>query len=139
MGQRRRGRECALQMLYRIDMTGSSAEQVFRDFWAGQPAEEEVQRFAERLVCGVLEARDRLDGIVAESAQHWRLERMAVVDRNVLRMAVYEILLEADTPVIVAIDEAIEVAKRFGGPESGRFINGILDDVRCRAERGELG
>lgn len=139
MGQRRRGRECALQMLYRIDMTESAPEQVFRDFWAGQPAAEEVRRFAERLVRGVLEARDRLDGVVAESAQHWRLERMAVVDRNVLRIAVYEILYEAETPPVVAIDEAIEVAKRFGGPESGRFINGILDHVRGRAERGELG
>lgn len=138
MGQRRRAREYALQMLFQIDLTGASPEAIFEDFWGGVQAGDEVRRFAEHLVNETRGRIDALDGAIATSAEHWRLERMATVDRNVLRMAVYEMLFEPDTPPVVAIDEAIEIAKRFGTEDSGGFINGILDSIRLKLERGDL-
>jgi len=125
-------------MLFQVDLAGEPVDSVFGEFWKGQKAETEVRDFAESLVRGVLQHREVLDGAVAASAQHWRVERMAVVDRNVLRLAVYEILFHDDTPAPVVIDEAIEVAKKYGSAESGSFINGILDDVRLRRDRGAL-
>jgi len=138
LGQRRRARECALQMLFQIDLTGTNPPDVFGTFWIGQEAGEDVRAFAERLVLGVTHDLRALDRAIAVSATNWRIERMAVVDRNVLRMAVYELLHDAPTPPAVVIDEAIEVAKKFGSEDSGSFINGILDDVRRRVDRGEL-
>lgn len=138
MGHRRRARECALQMLFQADLTGSTAADIVREFWKGHRADELARQFAERLVCGVLARVEALDAVVRDSAQNWRIERMAVVDRNVLRIGVYELLCEPDTPPVVVIDEAIEVAKKFGSQESGSFINGILDDVRRRREAGQL-
>ena len=138
MGQRRRARECALQMLFQIDLTGTTPPDVFGTFWTGQEAGEDVRAFAERLVLGVTHEVRALDRAITVSATNWRIERMAVVDRNVLRMAVYELLHDVPTPPAVVIDEAIEVAKKFGSEDSGSFINGILDDVRRRVERGEL-
>lgn len=134
MGQRRRAREYALQLLFQIDLSGGPPEAVFEDFWSGQKAGEEVRAFAERLVRGVWREREALDGVIASCAEHWRLDRMATVDRNVLRIAVFEMMFETDTPAAVAIDEAIEVAKRFGGEDSGKFINGVLDAIRRRGE-----
>jgi len=126
-------------MLFQIDLTGISPEEVFPQFWPGQTgAGEDVREFAEGLVLGVSRHRASLDGIVAGSSEHWRVERMAVVDRNVLRMAVYEMLFTPETPPVVIIDEAIEVAKRFGGEESGAFVNGVLDAIRKSADRGEV-
>jgi N utilization substance protein B len=129
-------------MLFQIDLTGSPADDVFRTFWTSQTDQtgaEDIRSFAERLVEGVVGARTRIDAVIAGSAENWRIERMPVVDRNVLRISIYEMLFEPDTPRLVSIDEAIEVAKRFGSGESGGFINGVLDDVRRRIERGELG
>ena len=133
-----RARECSLQMLFQMDLAGGPPEDVFGLFWAGQEAPEELRAFAEALVRGVARERLFLDNVVAGSAEHWRIERMAVVDRNVLRMAVYEMLFDAEIPPVVAIDEAIEVARKFGSEESGAFINVILDAVRKRVERGEI-
>ena len=125
-------------MLFQLDLTGSSMADVFEEFWKDQSVEEDLRGFAEQLVHGVLEHRTFLDGVVTASAEHWRIDRMAVVDRNVLRMGVYELVFEVDTPAVVVIDEAIEVAKKFGSLESGSFINGVLDDVRRRRDGGEL-
>ena len=126
-------------MLFQIDLTRVSAQEVFPQFWPGQPqTAEDVRAFAQELVLGVMRHRAMLDGIVAGSSAHWRVERMAVVDRNVLRMAVYEMLFTPDTPRVVIIDEAIEVAKRFGGEESGAFVNGVLDAIRKSADGGEI-
>jgi len=117
-------------MLFQIDLTGAAPEQTFRQFWSDHRAEESERLFAEGLVLGVHARRDALDRMISEAAEHWRLSRMAVVDRNVLRMAAYELTEEPDTPAAVAIDEAIEVAKKFGSADSGGFINGILDAIR---------
>jgi N utilization substance protein B len=125
-------------MLFQIDLTGTAPADVFGTFWAGQESGEDVRAFAERLVLGVTAERRALDRAITVSATNWRIERMAVVDRNVLRMAVFELLHEPPTPPPVVIDEAIEVAKKFGSEDSGAFINGILDDVRRRLDRGEL-
>jgi N utilization substance protein B len=121
-------------MLFQIDLTGVAPQQVFRQFWNDREAEATVRSFAEGLVLGVFEQRGALDRLISAAAEHWRIGRMAVVDRNVLRMAAYELLNALETPAPVVIDEAIEVAKKFGSEESGGFINGILDAIRRRVE-----
>lgn len=138
MGQRRRAREYALQMLFQLDLAGGLPEEAFPQFWASQEADPEVRSFAERLVRGVAGARGALDEVIGGSTEHWRLDRMATVDRNVLRLAVWEMLSEPDTPPAVVIDEAIEIGKRFGSERSGAFVNGVLDGIRRRIERGEV-
>ena len=125
-------------MLFQIDMAGDAPAEVYPHFWKEHEAELEVKAFAEGLVEGVMRERGALDRIIAGSADHWRIERMAVVDRNILRLAVYELAWLPDTPPVVVLDEAIEVGKKFGSEQSGSFINGILDAVRKRIERGEV-
>lgn len=122
-------------MLYQIDRTGDRAEDVFGPFWQAQPASDDLRSFAERLVRGTMEHREELDRAIGATAQRWRMERMAVVDRNILRLAAYELLHDPATPPAVVIDEAVRVAQRFGSAESGKFINGILDELRSRAQR----
>ncbi len=135
MGQRRRAREFALQMLFQIDLTETPPPEVFPGFWNARSAEEDTRRFAQELVDGVVGQRERLDDVIARAAEHWRIDRMAVVDRNVLRLAAYELLNHPETPVAVVIDEAIEIAKKYGSAESGGFINGVLDAMRRRIAR----
>jgi len=125
-------------MLFQIDMAGGAPAEVYPHFWREHEAELEVKAFAEGLVEGVMRERAGLDRIISGSADHWRIERMAVVDRNILRLAVYELAWLPDTPPVVVLDEAIEVGKKFGSEQSGSFINGILDAVRKRIERGEV-
>ncbi len=138
MGFRRKGRECALQSLFQIDVSGETAESVFPLFWEEREEQQEIKDFTERIVKGVGENIAQLDSIIAEHAEHWRLNRMAIVDRNILRIAIYEFLYEADTPLIVIIDEAIEIAKKYGSEESGAFINGVLDAVKKKVEDGRV-
>ena len=138
MGQRRRGREYALQLLFQMDLSGGSPEDLFPDFWEGLEVPGLVREFAERLVLGTWNESDRLDEEIGLAAVNWRLERMAAVDRNILRLAVYEILYQQEVPEIVVLDEAIELAKRFGSEDSSRFVNGLLDGfVRRQARTGD--
>ncbi len=125
-------------MLFQMDMAGGAPAEVYPHFWMSHEVESEVKEFAQGLVDGVMKEREELDRIIAFSAAHWRVERMAVVDRNILRVAVYELAWLPDTPAVVILDEAIEVGKKFGSEQSGAFINGILDAVRKRIERGDL-
>jgi len=134
VGSRRRSRECALQILFELDLAEGALEEVLRRFWLGREASDEERGFAERLVRGVVAAREGIDDRIGRAADRWRLERMPAVDRNVLRIAIHELLAAEDPPAVV-IDEAIEVAKRFGGEGSGKFINGILDEIRLRLQR----
>jgi len=130
MGKRRKAREVALQFLYQLDQTGATDPTPFEtDFWKRHPVDEEARAFAAALVRGAKLQQAKIDAIIAESAEHWDLERMAVVDRNILRIAVYELLCEPGVPAKVAINEAIEIAKKFGTGESSRFINGVLDRI----------
>ena len=138
MGQRRHAREHALQVLFQIDLTGGATDEVLEHFWAGLQIEPSSREFTERLVHGVLAEREAIDRRVVGAAERWKLKRMPVVDRNVLRVAVYE-LLSAESPPPVVIDEAIEVARRFGSEESAGFINGVLDTIRGRLESEKRG
>ncbi|HEV8471914.1 MAG TPA: transcription antitermination factor NusB [Methylomirabilota bacterium] len=130
MGKRRKAREIALQFLYQLDQTSAEDPRPFEeDFWTRHPVDDEARAFAEAVVRGAKAQQATIDRIITESTEHWELERMAVVDRNILRMAVYELLYEPGVPGKVAINEAIEIAKKFGTTESSRFINGVLDRV----------
>ena len=135
MASRHQAREFALQMLYQAEVGGMPMPEVIAGFWRHEePVPEEVRHFAVRLATGATAARDEVDALLREGIENWRLERLGTVDRAVLRLAVFEFLHEPDTPRIVVIDEAIEVAKRYGGEESGQFVNGILDAIRKRLE-----
>ncbi len=139
MGFRRRARERAVQALYQLDTEGfPPPEQVseaappdaLRRFWASFEAPEpDVRRLADPLVIGVLAHLPELDRVVEESSLHWRLDRMARVDRNILRLAVYELAQRPEVPTKVCINEAIEIARRYGAEDSGAFINGVLDRI----------
>ena len=129
MGARRKARELALQMLYEHDVSGTEPAEMFNRSDEMQKSPEGIQDFTRRLVNGTLLHRNDLDEIISRQADHWRLARMPVVDRNILRLALFELLHEPDTPQPVVIDEALEIAKRFSTPRSSQFINGILDGV----------
>jgi N utilization substance protein B len=132
VGRRRQARECALQLLYELDVRGDADPgPVIDAFWRRQPpASDEVREFAERLVRGVKAHQPEIDGLIATFAEHWDLDRMAVVDRNLLRAGIWELLWGVDVPPKVAINEALEIARRYSTEESTRFINGLLDRVR---------
>jgi len=132
MGSRRKARECALQMLFAADVAEMSSDDVVRSYWAelGEPElDDSAREFATRLATGTLANLELLDERIRSRAEHWRIPRMAVVDRNILRLAVYEFLYEP-TPRTVAINEALEIARRFSTYEATQFINGILDAVK---------
>ncbi len=130
MGVRRKGREFALQMLFQVDMTGQGAAEVCSLFWQERQVLDAARRFADELFRGCLEVRGRLDAALSAVSAHWRLERMPVVDRNLLRLALYEMVFRDDTPRVAVIDEAIEISKKFGSESSGQFINALLDRLR---------
>ncbi|HEY6837339.1 MAG TPA: transcription antitermination factor NusB [Geobacteraceae bacterium] len=129
MGLRREGRELALQALYAVDINPLSSRQALALFWETTRTSAAVRHFAEELVEGVLEHRQAIDAKVTEKSKNWALARMAKVDVNILRLAVFELLFRADIPKVVTINEAIEVAKKFGNEDSPAFVNGILDEV----------
>lgn len=137
MGTRRRARELALQLLYQSELTGAPPEHMQRHFEEWQSSSDSVREFADHLLRGALEHREEIDSELDRQTAHWRLDRLATVDRNILRLALYELLFDNDTPHAVVIDEAIEIAKKFGAEESARFVNGVLDGfVRRRSEAG---
>ncbi len=130
MGQRRKAREIALQLLYQLDVQGeSSPEPHLPEFWARHPVDAEARAFAEALVRGTKLHEDKIDGMISQYAENWELDRMAVVDRNILRQGIFELLWMEDVPPKVAINEALEIAKKFSTHESSRFINGVLDRI----------
>jgi len=131
MGGRRKSREYALQMMFQWDMCKDSFAVVQSTFWSlNEGVDEEVMHFANRLVEGTIDNVERIDVALARHAEHWRVARMAAVDRNVLRLGTYELLIETTTPQAVVINEALEIARKFSTPESIQFINGILDSIR---------
>ena len=137
MGTRRRARELALQLLYQYELTDASPEVMQAGFEEWRNASDGVREFADVLLRGTLERLDIIDGELGRQTKHWRLERLAAVDRNILRLAMYELMNETETPHAVIIDEAIEIAKKFGAKDSGRFVNGVLDGfVKRKAKTG---
>lgn len=137
MGTRRKARECALQMLFAADVTKMSEDVLTNDYW-NELGESELdggtREFANRLAVNTLREIEKVDERVRSRAEHWRIERMAIVDRNVLRLAVYEFLFEP-TPHTVIINEALEIARRFSTFEATQFINGILDAIKHDLEK----
>jgi N utilization substance protein B len=131
MGARRKARECALQMLFQYDLARPSIDELTETYW-GEMAEaaEDVRVFANELAVGTIAHLGEIDDRIRQRTEHWRISRMAVVDRNLLRMAVYEFLYQPNTPKTVAINEALEIARRFSTQEATQFINGILDAIK---------
>ncbi len=130
MGTRRKSRELALQMLFQSDMGKQTADQVRKTFWAEHgSASAEVRGFADDLFRVAVDRVKEIDTLIEKHAEHWRMDRMAAVDRNLLRAAVAEMLSYRDTPRAVVINEALEIARKFSSPESVHFVNGVLDSV----------
>lgn len=132
MGTRRKARECALQMLFAADIVGTPGKDLTRDYWhelSDSEADQGTIDFSNNLVIGTLKEIEKIDEMIRSRAEHWRIPRMAVVDRNVLRLAVYEFMFES-TPHTVIINEALEIARRFSTFEATQFINGILDAIK---------
>ena len=130
MGHRRAGRECALQMLYGRDIGGVPDGEILRNYRAMDEIRPDVLEFAGQLFTGVVARLDELDRLIQSHAQNWRLSRMAAVDRNVLRIAVFELISDRNSPDSAIINEAIELARKFSTQDSAQFVNGILDSIR---------
>ncbi|MGI8555723.1 MAG: transcription antitermination factor NusB [Pyrinomonadaceae bacterium] len=139
MGARRKARECALQILFAADVAKTPSDVLARDYWnelGETDIDKETREFADKLAAGTLREIEKVDEQIRLRAEHWRIPRMAIVDRNVLRLAVYEFLLD-ETPHTVVINEALEIARRFSTFEATQFINGILDAVKNDLEKSK--
>lgn len=126
---RRQARILAMQILYESDVAGHPVEEVLARYLDDQSTPQPARRYAERLVLGVLEDQGRIDAMIAEAAPAFPIEQLPPVDRNILRIAVYELLYESDVPLKAAINEAVELAKLYGGESSSRFVNGVLGTI----------
>jgi N utilization substance protein B len=133
LGTRRKARVIALQVLYEVDLTNHGAQETIDRFMTEQALPEENRLFVRSLVDGIISNIDDLDNYIREFATAWPVEQLALIDRNILRLAIYEILIEHTVPLKVAINEAIELAKKFGGDNSARFVNGVLSSVSTLA------
>jgi len=129
MGRRRRARESALQILFEREFDNIEIEKLLDQYWKAKKASEQVKEFANWLVRGIVSCQVKVDKLIQETSKHWRLTRMAIVDRNILRLATFE-LLQGDMAPSIIINEAIEIAKKYSSNEAALFINGILDGVR---------
>lgn len=145
MGRRRRSREISLQVLFEMDVTGLPPEEALQLYYeltededdTGVRAPEAVRPFAEHIVRGVHVHRQEIDKLITSASEHWRIERMSIVDRNILRIALFEMLYCPDIPPKVSINEAVDLGKAFGTEESGAFINGILDHILPELHQGK--
>jgi transcription antitermination protein NusB len=142
MGARTGGREAAIQVLFGLDIgldtTDADTEQALAFYWREFGGDMESRAYAEDAVRGVMRDREALDRIIAAASQHWRLERMARIDRNVLRLGTWELSNQPEVPRAVILDEAVELAKRFGSEESSSFVNGVLNQVADNLGRADL-
>jgi N utilization substance protein B len=137
MGVRREGREAAIQFLYQRDLGGGAAVSDLQEFYAFRGLSPSARRFCEGLVSGLLQHTESIDVALREHTQNYELERLSAVDRNILRLAVHEMLHCDDIPPVVSINEAIDIAKKYGTEESGRFVNGVLDKIKATLKRPE--
>jgi N utilization substance protein B len=134
----RRARERALQALFQIEITGEDWRESLEQFWRDRPTAKAARAYATALVGGTVENMQRIDAAISKVADNWSLQRIGNVERNILRFATHELLFVPDVPPKVAINEAVEVAKKFGSEDSAGFVNGILDAIRKMAESGEI-
>ncbi|MFA5388424.1 MAG: transcription antitermination factor NusB [Candidatus Omnitrophota bacterium] len=132
MRKRTFARECALKILYRIEISRESVDSSLEDFWSKAPecSDKETHDFTEALVKGTRGNITVIDGIISKYTDNWNIARMAVIDKNIMRMSVYEMVFRKDIPPNVSINEAIELAKKYGDVDSGKFVNGILDKIK---------
>jgi N utilization substance protein B len=130
MGKRRKAREAALRLLFQLEFNTTDPEDLILGYWEHQKAADDVREYATWLVRGIRAGQEEVDGAIQAASQHWRIARMAVVDRNILRIAVFELLTAKTLVPAIIINEALEIAKRYSGEEASVFINGILDAVR---------
>jgi N utilization substance protein B len=135
MGKRRRARELALQVLFHMEFNSGDANEAFDLVCACFTPPEEIQTFSKQLVLGVWEKKDELDALIGRSSINWRLERMSRVDKNILRLAAFEVIYMKDIPPKVSLDEAVELGKKYGTEDSGAFINGVLDKIYAHVVR----
>ena len=138
MGTRRRARELAMQALFYMDANQNASPQMLERFCENFTPPQKARPFFMKLVTGVLEAKPQIDTLIERFSKNWRIRRMSCVDRNIMRVAVFEMLSCHDIPPKVSINEAIDVGKKFGTEESGAFINGIIDSIRIAIEEGEI-
>ncbi len=130
MTNRRKSREFALQVLYQIDLTEEEVKKSLEKFWENKNLPPTIKSFTEELVKGTMNNKKNIDPLIRKYAEHWKIERLNVVDRSILRFAIYELLYLKDVPSTVTINEAIEVAKKYSTADSGKFINGVLDEIK---------
>ena len=135
MGKRRKSREIIIQVLYQMDMSDGDAEENFNLFWQHFNPSDELKEFSRKIVQGVCKHREEIDALIEKHSEHWRLERMTIVDKNILRSAIFELMFCPDTPVKVILNESIELGKKFSSEKSAPFINGILDKVSHQIHR----
>jgi len=138
MRKRTRAREFALQILYQMDMTHENSEASLNNFWQAHSEEDiddELKEFTGKLVRGAAENLEEIDKKISQFATNWQLERMAVVDRNILRMGCFELKFCEDIPPKVSINEAVDLAKKYSGIEAGKFVNAILDKVKIERDK----
>ena len=130
MGERRRAREAALQILYQLEFGTAEPEAAVRAYWKAKRPPEATRDYSRWLVLGILEHRDEIDAAIQKISRHWRVERMGLIDRNILRLAAFELGHSRPTAPAIVINEAIEIAKKYSSPEAAVFVNGILDALR---------
>jgi len=137
MGKRRRARESTIQILFQLEFDDSFPEQIIEGYWQNRKVPKEIVEYGTWLVKGIINHKDEIDKIVQSVSEHWRISRMAVVDRNILRLAVFEFLYEKDLDQAIVINEAIEIAKKYSSDQSSMFINGVLDAIKERLSKPE--
>jgi len=136
MGKRRKSRALTLQLLYQYEIRKEPPRKLLKEFWKGQKSlDKDIRSFAESIFIGTVEQIEKIDLLISELSLHWKLSRISMVDKNILRLAIYEICFREDIPEKVTIDEAIELARQYSGDDAGSFINGILDKVLKEKER----
>jgi N utilization substance protein B len=135
MGQRRKAREETLRILYRIEFDNRPIEETLDIYWKNKKSLPSTREYSTWLVNGITSNQEKIDTIIQEASEHWRLSRMALIDRNILRMAVFELLHEKNIAAAIIINEAIEIAKKYSGTDAATFVNGILDAIRKNLEK----
>jgi len=136
MRNRTKGRECALKILYAAEIRKDTPEEYARIFWENHPIiKEEIKEFSNFLINGTSKNKEFIDAAISKYATNWQIQRMPAIDRNILRVATFELLFAGDIPPKVSINEAIDVAKRYGDKDSGKFVNGVLDKINKTEER----
>lgn len=137
MGHRRKAREETLRILFQIEFEDSEFDTIVAQYWENRKIHEEIKEYSTWLVSGIIAHKGEIDDTIQSVSEHWRISRMALVDRNILRMAVFEILYEENIDTAVIINEAIEIARKYSGNEAAAFVNGILDGARKKLEKAK--